>query len=220
MFKEFFKLWNNADLLTQAVNDSHEMLKIAVSMLNLIDADYTKLKPQEFEELGDEVKKKDYLLNHYDKSIRKKIYEHLILSEKDGQELYTSLVLFTIVSDIERMGDYIKNMFEVRSTAEMKDEQLDKKLNTMFRNIHALFVKTVEAYKASEESTAKEINDEYFKYKQEIDEIIDDIMAKNDYNNPVGYALYFRFMKRIGAHLMHISTSISNPIDKIGYYID
>lgn len=220
MFKEFFKLWNSTDLLTQAVNDSHEMLKISQDMFNLIDVKYSDLKKEELSELGEKVKKKDYLLNHYDKSIRKKIYEHLTLSEKDDQELYTSLALFSIVGDIERIGDYIKNMHEVKSAAEMNDEQLNLFINTMFKNMHALFIKTVKAYKGSEEQTAKEINNEFFKYKNEINDKIDILIVNNDYKNSAGYALFLRYLKRVGAHLMHISSSISNPIDKIGYYLE
>ncbi len=220
MFKQFFKNWNNTDLITQSVNDSHELFKIAEEMFKLTKAKYGKKIMTDTEELGEEIKKKDYLLNHYDKSIRKKIYEHVILSEKEDQELYTSLILFSIVGDIERLGYYTKNMFEVLTLADLSDKVMNVNLKSMLDNIENLFSKTIEAYKASNVSNAKEINDEYFKYKTELDEIIEKLIVKNDFINPAAYALFFRFLKRIGAHLMHISTSISNPIDQIGYYVD
>jgi phosphate uptake regulator len=180
MFKEFFKNWNTTDLLTQSVNDSHEMFKIALEMFELTKSKCCKKVESGTEELGDEIKQKDYLLNHYDKSIRKKIYEHIILSEKEDQELYTSLILFSIVGDIERLGDYIKNMFEVITSADLTDAKLNADLNGMFTNIGNLFTKTIKAYKESEVSIAKEINDEYFKYKTELDEIIEKLIVKND----------------------------------------
>jgi len=219
MFKEFFKLWNAADLLTQSVNDSHEMLKIASEMFNIIDGNFTDINKDKLAQLKKEVRKKDYLLNHYDKSIRKKIYEHLVLRDKENQELYTSLVIFNIVGDVERIGDYIKNIYEVISVAELKDDHLNIFVNTMYNNIQELFKNTVMAYRDSEEEKAKEINDNFFVYKKEINEMLNKLIIKNDYNNPAGYALLLRYLKRIGAHLMHISTSISNPIDKIGYYV-
>ena len=220
MLKEFFKKWNDSDLLTQSVNDSHEMFKLALEMFELTKNKCCRKLESDTEELGEEIKKKDYLLNHYDKSIRKKIYEHVILSEKEDQELYTSLILFSIVGDIERLGDYTKNMFEVITSANLSDEKMNTNLKRMFENIGGLFTKTIEAYKASEMSIAKEINDEYFKYKTELDEIIEKLIVKNDFTSPAAYALFFRYLKRVGAHLMHISTSISNPIDQIGYYVD
>lgn len=220
MFKEFFKNWNTTDLLTQSVNDSHEMFKISLEMFKMIENKYCKKTDIGTDELGEKIKKKDYLLNHYDKSIRKKIFEHLTLSEKDDQELYTSLILFSIVGDIERLGDYNKNMFEVVSSADLSDEKLNEDLKKMFKNIGDMFSKTIEAYKASEVTVAKEINDEYFEYKTEIDRIIEDLITNKGYTSTAAYALFFRFLKRIGAHLMHISTSVSNPIDQIGYYID
>ena len=220
MFKEFFKKWNDSDLLTQSVNDSHEMFKIALEMFELTKSKCCKKIESDTEELVEEIKKKDYLLNHYDKSIRKKIYEHVALSEKEDQELYTSLMLFSIVGDIERLGDYTKNMFEVITSADLSDEKMNAILKRMFENIDNLFTKTIKAYKVSEVSVAKEINDEYFKYKTELDEIIEKLIVENDFTSPAAYALFFRFLKRVGAHLMHISTSISNPIDQIGYYVD
>ena len=220
MFKQFFKNWNNTDLITQSVNDSHEMFKMAQEMFQFAKVKYGKKIATDTEELGEEIKKKDYLLNHYDKSIRKKIYEHVALSEKDDQELYTSLILFSIVGDIERLGDYTKNMFEVLILADLSDKTMNVNVERMLENIDNLFSRTIEAYRASNIATAKEINDEYFKYKTELDEIIEKLIVENEYVSPAAYALFFRFLKRIGAHLMHISTSISNPIDQIGYYVD
>ena len=111
-------------------------------------------------------------------------------------------------------------MFEVLTLADLNDEIMNANFDSMLENIENLFSKTIEAYKASDVSIAKEINDEFFKIKTELDEIIEKLIVKNDFINPAAYALFFRFLKRIGAHLMHISTSISNPIDQIGYYID
>ncbi|MBN2789680.1 MAG: hypothetical protein JXR69_05785 [Candidatus Delongbacteria bacterium] len=219
MFKEFFKNWNASNLLTQSVNDSHEMFKIALKMYKITIESIAK-KDIDYEELGENIKKDDYLLNHYDKSIRKKIFEHISLNEKEDQELYTSMILFSLVGDIERIGDYIKNIYEIISKAKLLDDNMNSEVQQMFKNIDNLFEKTIKAYQSSDLQTAKEINDDYFKYKKKIDTLVDILINDENITGAAGYALLFRYLKRIGAHLMHISSSISNPIDKIGYYID
>jgi hypothetical protein len=64
MFKEFFKNWTTTDLLTQAVNDSHEMFKMALEMFELTKSKCCIKIENDNIELGEDIKKKDYLLNH------------------------------------------------------------------------------------------------------------------------------------------------------------
>ena len=53
------------------------------------------------------------------------------------------------------------------------------------------------------------------------DEIVGDLVASPDPqlspSDAVATALYTRYLKRIGAHLMNIATSIVNPFERIGF---
>lgn len=219
MLEGLFSAWKKADLLTQAINDSNEMLEIAYKMykssVELLESDYSKEKEEE-------IRKKDYLLNHFEKSIRRKAFEHITINTQD-QNLYSAVLVLSIVGNIERLGDYCKNICEA---AEIKDRlfssELNKKMSTYIAKVDSIFKETIIAYKNAASDIASKVNDKYNELKSEIDEhimelaILDDVDGKNY----VLYALVFRYLKRLSAHLMHITSSLTNPIDKIGYYLE
>ena len=223
MFKQFFNLIKKQDLLTQALNDSYEMSSIALEMFNLVtEMLFDDINAKVSEEQVEEVKKKDYLLNHFDRSIRKKVFEHVTVNEKQDQELYTSFTLIAIVQNLERLGDYSKNLNEI---AEIKHVLQSNGYNQLVKSyadvLKKMYKDTFLSFKKADVKLAIGVIDEHFKFKSEIDDKLLELATKEpDSNmNYVVYALMFRYFKRISAHLMNISTSITNPIDKIGYYV-
>ena len=223
MFKEFFNLIKKQDLLTQALNDSYEMSSIALEMFNLVaEMIFADLKVKVSEDEVEEVKKKDYLLNHFDRSIRKKVFEHVIVNEKSDQEIYTSLTLITIVQNLERLGDYSKNLNEMAEIKHvLRSEEYNKLIENYSNILKKMYLDTFKSFKQADEVLATAVIDEHFKFKSEIDDKLIELAIKepNMNVNYVAYALMLRYFKRISAHLMNIATSITNPIDKIGYYV-
>ncbi|MDA3884326.1 MAG: hypothetical protein PF638_01910 [Candidatus Delongbacteria bacterium] len=223
MFKQFFNLIKKQDLLTQALNDSYEMSSIALEMFNLVtEMIFTDLAAKVSEDEVEEVKKKDYLLNHFDRSIRKKVFEHVIVNEKPDQELYTSLTLVTIVQNLERLGDYSKNLNEIAEIKYMlKSEVYNQLVENYAKILKKMYKDTFYSFKKGDVELATAVIDEHFNFKSEIDNKLAELATKEPDTtvNYVAYALMLRYFKRISAHLMNIATSITNPIDKIGYYV-
>ena len=82
IFDNLFQIWRKNDLMAQAVEDSHEMIEEAFNS-------YIIAKKLLLEDNGcdlEEIKKKDYLLNHFERSVRKKVFEHY---QKDIDKLCT-----------------------------------------------------------------------------------------------------------------------------------
>ncbi|PID27340.1 MAG: hypothetical protein CR982_06210 [Candidatus Cloacimonadota bacterium] len=220
IFNELANIWRKKDLLTQAISDSKEMLEIAYDIFHSI-----KNKVLDFE--GDEVdleevKKKDYLLNHFERSIKKKVFEHVSLNDKEDQNLYSSFVLISIVGNIERLGDYTKNISEIVDERDrLKSNKYNKILNDLLNETDKLFKETLRAYLKTDFDKAQEINSIQHDIKSKVDTLVKDLIRdENSDDNLVIYALMFRYIKRVASHLMHISTSITNSIDNIGYYRD
>ena len=220
IFNDLFKMWNKKDLMSQALNDSHEMIDVAYEMFIAVKGMlFNGCEP----EIHEEVKKKDYLLNHFEKSIRKKVFEHISINKKGEQDLYTGVLLATIVGNIERLGDYCKNISEVAEIKKMlTDEELNKKTIKYLDTLDSMFKSTVIALKDADSLKVEKVFDQQFAMKTEIDECLMELATRKIENNQnyVAYALLFRFMKRLGAHLKNISSSMSNPIDMIGYYVE
>ena len=199
------------------------MSAIAVEMFDLVtEMLFSDISVKVSDEQVEEVKKKDYLLNHFDRSIRKKVFEHVIVNEKPDQELYTAFTLITIVQNLERLGDYSKNLNEI---AEIKYVLKSDKCNQLIKNyveiLKKMFKDTFRSFKKADIELATAVIDVHFDFKSKIDENLIELATKepNTEINYVTYALILRYFKRISAHLMNIATSITNPIDKIGYYV-
>jgi len=220
IFNELFKMWNRADLMSQAMTDSHEMIDVAYRMFTTVKG---MIREGAGKELFEEVKKEDYLLNHFEKSIRKKVFEHVSVNEKGDQDLYSAILLATIVGDIERLGDYCKNMSEVAEVKHLLvDEKMNKKVVEHLENLTVMFKATTKALKNADSTKVASIFDNQFAMKTEIDDCLMELATRKIENNEnfVAYALLFRYMKRVGAHLKNIASSMTNPIDMIGYYME
>ncbi len=223
MLKQFFKMLSNQDLLTQALNDTHEMAEISLRLYELAtDLTFSDLNRKVTAEDIENVRKKDFLLNHFEKSIRKKVFEHIAINDKEEQQLSTAFILTTIVNNFERIGDYSKNISEIAEIKQMlKDEEWNKVLIECSKKIKGVFRDTLSAFKNADYDLARKVIDTHYEIKSRINDDLVVIATKEPplQVNYAAYALYLRYLKRISSHLMNIATSITNPIDKIGYYV-
>ncbi|MFO7811144.1 MAG: PhoU domain-containing protein [Candidatus Delongbacteria bacterium] len=223
MFKQLFQMLSRQDLLTQALNDTYEMAEISFRqykyVIRIIFDDLNKkVTPEEIEE----VRKQDYVLNHFERSIRKKVFEHIAINDKEEQQLYTAFLLATIVNNFERIGDYSKNIAEIAEIKHMlKDEELNTKIRTYSTKILSIYKNTLDAFKKGDDEMAKKIIDSHFDIKNAVDQDLSELVSREPSAtvNYVGYGLFMRYIKRVSSHLMNIATSVTNPIDKIGYYV-
>ncbi len=63
------------------------------------------------EDSGNTVAKQDRTINKAERSVRKNVLKHLAVS--GGDHAVSALVLTSIIIDIERIGDYSKNIIEL-----------------------------------------------------------------------------------------------------------
>jgi phosphate uptake regulator len=223
MLKQFFKMLATQDLLTQALNDTHEMAEIAIRLYNhVLRITFENPSVQVTAEEIEQVRKKDFLLNHFERSIRKKVFEHIALNDKEEQQLHTAFILTTIVNNFERIGDYSKNISEIAEIKRMlKDEEWNKIIISYSDEIRKIFENTLKSIKDADYDLAKTVIDDHYKIKSKINEDLIVIATKEPplSVNYAAYALFLRYLKRISSHLMNIATSVTNPVDKIGYYV-
>ncbi|MFC1800695.1 phosphate uptake regulator PhoU [Nanoarchaeota archaeon] len=214
VFKEIINTWKKESLLNQAYNDMEKMYALAHNVyVASIKVALYKEKPEL------EVRKEDQEINKYEKQIRKKVLEHLTLNPK--QDVTASLILTSIIIDIERIGDYAKNAIELKETY-LKKFELDKyvKLLTGWDcEIKRFFALTKEALDNSDTEKAKQIMERYFVMSKEIDEAIMKLAKdkKMSVEKAVTIVLLARYLKRVGAHLYNIASSVANPFPKIGF---
>lgn len=218
MFKKFFKTLQKKSLTNQIIEKSVESISLGKQMF--LNAK-TALRSHGNLELAKNVLKEDKVINKSERSIRRKLLTHFALTDKVN--IGYGFAISSIVIDIERIGDYAKNIADLAILMEDKYncEPYDDRIKKIENEIELMFDKTIKAFEIKDDNLAREVVKLYKdKISYECSLIKDSVIKGGDEmstGNAVVTALYLRSLKRIAAHLYNISTSIINPYPRIGY---
>jgi len=218
MFKELQKIFHRKGLMEQAVEASYEMLKDDWNMFNEV---VKSLRESDTAEIGINIEEKDIRINKYEREVRKKVLTHLAVN--DVSDLHIGLILISIVIDIERIGDYTKNIVELAQNhpGRLVFQPWETDLKNMETTISKNFGVLIDALEQSDETQAKNLLDELWKITKQCDAFNMALLKDDKFElticDAVALALYLRYLKRVASHLMNIATSIVNPFHKIGY---
>ena len=218
MWKELIATWRSDNLLDQAWGKSYEMLDIDRAMF--LEA-VRVLRDTDGDPISMDIRKKDKEVNAFEREVRRKVITHC--SVQGGQTIPSGIVLVSIVIDIERIGDYTKNILDL---AEHFKQRLDGgKFEQDLQRVEVAVKDNFHRTKAAIETSDKELTLKLLKEYEWVIPLCDKtlkqlIREKKEKLNPgeaVTLALYFRWLKRIYAHLRNICTSVVNPVDGIGF---
>ena len=217
-FKQFIELWKTADSLTRALEDSHVMLETTREMF----AESVKsLRRSDSAKINIDIYEMDQTINRYEQSVRRKVLKHLAIT--GGVNIIPGLVLTSIVIDIERIGDYTKNIKElaVSHPGRLQCGRYDQDIKRIEDGVGDIYQKIIPALKSSDADAARGIVRDQLWIIKKCDEIVADLIASPDPqlkpSEAIATALYTRYLKRISAHLINIATSIFNPFERIGF---
>lgn len=220
MFKSITQIWNEQEFSAKVVDEFLEM--ISESRLMLENAFLSFTKKGSNENLKDEIFQVDQKINLTERNIRRRTLIHL--STQPDCNLSACLALISIVKDAERLGDYVKNIVELKSLLKhpKRDSKLFLKLfDSTGNNILDLFSKVETAFKNSNKNMALEAMNNGYEIAKQCETIIEEI-TQSDYTirQSVVLALGARYMKRIASHLANIASAIVNPIEEVDYIGD
>lgn len=217
MFKSLISFWKGKDFLSQVIGDFSKMLDNAEEIFSMVSKGL--LENEQPENLKDTVYEIDVKINKLERSIRRRIVEHLTLQPSVDTPM--CLCLMSVVKDAERIGDYTKNLYEVIGLLEkpIDPATFDRFFNGMNDNILKLFKDTKKAFIQEDGEKARETYQLESKLVKECDAILENL-SKSDLstNEGVCYTLIARYFKRVAAHLVNISTSVVLPVDRLDYY--
>ena len=218
MIKEILGIFRKDSLMERAYHRSFDMLHLTQSMF--LEAKNV-LRETEENNLEIDIDDQDSEVNKYQRDVRKDVFNHLVLS--GNEQLASGLALVSIVIDIERIGDFTKNIaaiaknYKTRLTAGIFEERL-KKMET---SVEDSFARTIQVFEKSDEEAGRVLIQEYKWISKEADDIIDALIQEVDPTINAGCAaaltLYLRSLKRVHSHLRNVVTSVVNPFHRIGY---
>lgn len=219
LFKDIVKLWNSDDLLSQAWDESYDMMVLSNEI-------FTKaikyLRENEDIDAIRALKKRDIEINLFQKEVRRKVVTHYAVSQ-NVDDLPNGLVLLNMVVDVERVGDYTKNILDLALNYPdtMIAEQFSDELAEVENEVVSRFSKTIEAINSQDEEVARALMSTYKDVVAVSDKIVNGCISgeiiQGSESKSVTLALYARYLKRIAAHLKNISTILVNPFEAVGY---
>ncbi|MEC7821059.1 MAG: PhoU domain-containing protein [Candidatus Neomarinimicrobiota bacterium] len=220
IFKDILGIWKSDNLLAQAWDDSLKMLSISNDIFVQSIQYFNSGKNIDAVKA---LKKEDQTINDYYQLVRRKVLTHYSI-DKPPVETSGGLTLVNMVVDIERIGDYCKNISDLTLMRDgpMDFGELSDDIKSIEQEVESRFTKTIQAIENQDEALAENLLNNYKKMVTKVsDRIVKDIASGRiqfpDSSQGASIALYSRYLKRIGAHLKNITSTIVNPYDKIGY---
>jgi phosphate uptake regulator len=218
MYKELIALFKKDSLLDKAYRQSYEMLDLTFKMYKEIRR---LLREEDNSDFSFDIRDKDIAVNRYEREVRRNVFNHL--SVAGVENLNSGLVLISIIIDIERIGDYTKNMVELAEWHQLplsggKNEKNLKKIESAVEDAFPLVRK---CFEKGDEKLAEEILTDYQWISKMCDEHVTNYLNEKDKSissgDAVALTLYFRYLKRINSHLRNIATCFVNPFYRIGF---
>ncbi len=219
MWKQLMDLLRSQNLMREAWDASHEMLEVDQEML--FEA-IRVLRESDQSDVNQDIRAKDKMVNRYERDVRRMVMTHCTL--KGAAELPSGMALISIVMDIERIGDYTKSIMDLAVVHEKRllIPEFEDEVASIEDTIKSRFAETIETLRSNDEEKAREL---LTTYKEEVpraaDHIVDRIIAGDvptvSGADAAALALYVRHLRRIGAHLKNVATSVVNPFEWIGY---
>ncbi len=218
MFKKWLAIFKKDTLMDRAYRRSFKMLDITLDMFREARE---SLRNRDDSEIDLKIKERDKQVNSYEREVRRMVFNHLAV--QGTIDLPSGLALVSIIIDIERIGDYTKNMVELAldHPGRLHGGQFEEDLKRMEEAVEGNFITTKKCFADEDSALALALLEKYAWVNDACDDRVKDVVQEKDPSIRPGDAaamtLYIRFLKRVNSHLRNITTSVVNPFDRIGF---
>ncbi|MCA9630642.1 MAG: hypothetical protein KC766_23385 [Myxococcales bacterium] len=203
--------------LDAATEDFSQMLELALSMVVRASDDFfgAGLAPAERTRIYEQ----DVRVNQYERQIRKLVVAHL--SGARSADVPYGLLLMSLVKDVERLGDYAKNLVEVPELrrGEFPDDEYYRELLEIKASVVDLAKEVGPVYSRGDTERAHQLTLQGRSVAKRCDQLVARV-ARSDYSANLAIALTLgaRFFKRIEGHLLNVLSSVIMPLHKLDYF--
>lgn len=167
------------------------------------------------DEVRQEIKTTDRRVNEGERAIRREL---LVRASVVGAVESPALFMYmSIVKDIERIGDYAKNLLDLaRDGADLGSHPEWREL---WQEAAALITTTAAAFEARDVDEARSLMVHGDRLLDLYDDEVSELVRRgSEEPDAVARALAYRYLKRIVAHLTNVLSSVVNPLDRLDYF--
>lgn len=217
MFHELLAVWRGKDPLKGMHADLLSMIDKGREMFQAAweEALAGRVRP----DTRDRVLQTDKDVNKSERSIRRRLAEHLVI--QSGTDVPACLVLMSIVKDAERVGDYCK---EIMDAAAMEAEPLSRcgcfeEFKSAYTDVLSMFIHTKEALANSDKALAERVMLTERDVGRRCDALLECLLAEGGpCRVGVPRALIVQYLRRMAAHLSNMASSLVMPLHKLDYH--
>jgi phosphate transport system protein len=168
--------------------------------------------------VGDELRATDHAVNEAEREIRRELVVHA--SVHGGVDTPAVLVYMSIVKDVERVGDYAKNIFDLaRDGVTLRDDPDAPALLALRDEVSRLITRVGDIFRRSDTEEAREVLARGDELLDEFDHRVSALVRGDDQGtHAVATALLHRYLKRIVAHLLNVLSAVVMPVDRLDYF--
>jgi len=168
----------------------------------------------------EEIYATDREVNELEQVIRKQVLAHLAMRTPPPDVPYC-LLLMSLVKDVERIGDYAKNLAdlaELRPEALPDDENV-RTLQSVRDGVEAGLRETFEVFDKSDAKRAMELIQQGREIEKKCDSLLGSVAAASyDGRTTMALALGARYYKRIGSHTLNVLSGVVVPLHQLDMF--
>ena len=165
-----------------------------------------------------EIYKLDIQVNKLERAIRKRVVNHVTMSR---EQIPYCLLLMSLVKDVERIGDYIKNVSEISELGggPIPEGDLSRELAELADTAMLMMNEVYTVFSNEQQERANELVQIGRMTGKRCDHLLV-ALAKSDFTatETTSLVLLTRFYKRVSGHLLNIASSVIMPLHKIDFY--
>ena len=162
----------------------------------------------------------DVRVNKLQRTIRKQVVKHLSIPGNRPDVPY-SLLLVSLVKDVERIGDYAKNLSEIIDIQDgsLPEGEILDELKEICRGVEAAFQAAAGVFSTSNQERAVPLMQQGRDIAHRCDALVTRI-GRSSYaaGQTTALVLGTRFYKRIGGHVLNVLSSVVMPLHKVDYF--
>ena len=166
----------------------------------------------------DDLYSTDKKINELHRDVRREMIIHSAVNSRN-LDIPLLLSYMTMSKDIERIGDYCKNLFEIAETGNTftQGDDLDDYIE-LRNDIGKLIIYLQSCLNLEDESKVQDLITLGSSLSTNLDDKITALLEnKEKIQYPVATTLFFRYLKRIVSHIVNAATALIMPTDQIDY---
>ena len=219
MFREFISIFQTDDPLSDMSERFMRMLSLTSDMA--LAAGRIYFDGQGGPDARQRIYDQDIQVNKLEREIRKLIVAHLSIRQRSA-DLPHCLFLLSLVKDVERLGDYAKNLAELhrhRRRTAAPTTSGPTSSGTIRLSVERAFRDTPDVVSSGDADRAMRLIDEGRQGMKRCEALLRSVaQAEYDARTAVSLALGARYYKRFHGHLLNILSSVVMPLHKLDFF--